>query len=66
MSEVDVDGTTVEIEPSHQYSIKFCCCATDGNRGKVTFVVIKAKQKAYRANKGLHNTNLRANKTTLR
>ena len=35
MSEVDVGGMTVEVEPFHQYSIKFCCCATDGSRGAV-------------------------------
>ena len=23
----------VEVEPSHQYSITFCCCVTDGSRG---------------------------------
>ena len=26
-------GMAVEIEPSHQYSITFCCCMTDGSRG---------------------------------
>jgi len=35
MSEADV-GVTVEVEPSHQYSITFCCCCvTDGSRGVV-------------------------------
>ena len=35
MSEADVGGMTVEIEPSHQYSITFCCHATDDMRGTV-------------------------------
>ena len=30
-SEVNVDGTAVEIEPSHQYSIAFCYFVTDGS-----------------------------------
>ncbi|MEQ5146204.1 hypothetical protein ABN231_18085 [Proteus mirabilis] len=34
-SEVDVGGMAVEVEPSHQYSITFCCCVTDGSRGAV-------------------------------
>jgi hypothetical protein len=28
MSEVDVDNMAIEVEPSHQYSIKFCCHVT--------------------------------------
>ena len=24
-------GEAVEVEPSHQYLITFCCCATDGS-----------------------------------
>ena len=31
--EVDVGGMEVEVEPSCQYSITFCCCMTDGSRG---------------------------------
>ena len=34
MSEADIDGMTVEAESSQQYSIKFCCHATDGSRGE--------------------------------
>ena len=34
-SEVDVGGTAVEVEPSHQYSIPFCCCMTESSRGAV-------------------------------
>jgi len=32
-SEVGVGGMAVESEPSHQHSVTFCCCVTDGNRG---------------------------------
>jgi len=35
MSEVDVDGMAVLIEPSHQYSVTFCFHMTDGSRGAV-------------------------------
>ena len=35
MAEADVGGVAVEVETSHQYSITFCCCATDGSRGAV-------------------------------
>ena len=34
MSQVDVDGMAVQVEPSRQYSITFCCCATNGSRGE--------------------------------
>ena len=34
-SEVDVGGMAVEVEPSHQYVMTFCCCATDGSRGAI-------------------------------
>ena len=34
-SEADVDGMAVEVEPSRQYSVKFCCRATDDSRGAV-------------------------------
>ena len=34
MSETD-GGSTVEVKPSHQYSIKCCCHVTDGSRGSV-------------------------------
>lgn len=30
-SEVDVSVMAVEAESSHQYSIMFCCCVTDGS-----------------------------------
>ena len=33
MSEVDVGGMALEVEPSHQRSITFCCHVTDGSRG---------------------------------
>ena len=33
--ELHVGGITVEFEPTHQYSITFCCCVTDGSRGAV-------------------------------
>jgi len=36
MSEEDFGGMAVEIEPSHQYSITFCCCVTNGSRQNVT------------------------------
>ena len=32
-SEVDFGGTAVEAETSHQYSVTFFCCVTDGSRG---------------------------------
>ena len=35
ISEADVGAMAVEAEPSHQYSITFCCCVTDGSRGAV-------------------------------
>ena len=28
-------GMTIEVEPSHQYSVTFCCCRTNGSRGAV-------------------------------
>jgi len=34
VSEADVGGMAVEVEPSHQYSIACCCCVTDGSRGQ--------------------------------
>jgi len=34
-SEADVGGRTLYVEPSHQYSVMFCCCATDGDREAV-------------------------------
>jgi len=34
-SEMDFGGMAAEVEPSHQYSITFCSCVTDGNRGAV-------------------------------
>ena len=35
ISEADVGGMAVEVEPSHQYSIAFFCHATDGSRGTI-------------------------------
>ena len=35
MLEEDIGGTAVEVVPSHQYFITFCCCVTDGSRGAV-------------------------------
>jgi len=35
MSFADVGGTAVEVEPSHQYSTRFCCHATNGSRRTV-------------------------------
>jgi len=35
MSEVDVGGMAVEVEPFHQYPVTFCCHVTDGSRGAV-------------------------------
>jgi len=35
MSEASVGGGTVGVEPFHQHSITFCCCAADGSRGAV-------------------------------
>jgi len=35
MSEADVGGMAVEVEPSHHYSVKFCCRVTDDSRGAV-------------------------------
>ena len=32
---LDVSGRAAEIEPSHQYSVQFCCHETDGSRGAV-------------------------------
>ena len=32
-SEVDTGSMAVQVEPSHQYSITFCCCVTDSRRG---------------------------------
>jgi len=35
MSEKDVGGMAVEVEPFQQYFITFCCHETDGSRGAV-------------------------------
>ena len=35
MSEVEVGGMAVEVEPSCHYPITFCFCTTDGSRGAV-------------------------------
>jgi len=32
-SEADGGGMAVEVEPSHQYSLRFCCHVPDGSRG---------------------------------
>ena len=39
MSEADVGGMAVEVEPSYQYSITVCCHVTDGSRGAVLYEV---------------------------
>ena len=44
-SEVDGGGLAVEVEPSHQYLITFCCCVTDGSRGKVMCTVFWDKKR---------------------
>jgi len=48
-SETDVGRMAVEVEPSHQYSLTFCCCVTDGSRGvvwqKVSDVEVGMKQR---------------------
>jgi len=31
--QADGGGMAVEVEPSHQYSVTFCCCMTEGCRG---------------------------------
>ena len=35
MSEADIGAMAVEVEPSHQNSVTFCCHATNGSRGTV-------------------------------
>ena len=42
ISKVDVSGMAVEVKPSHQYSITFCCCLTDGSltKGSLTWECI--------------------------
>ena len=35
VAEVDVSAMAVEVAPSHQYSITFCCCVRNGSRGAV-------------------------------
>jgi len=35
VSEMKVVGMAIDVEASHQYSVTFCCCATDGSRGAV-------------------------------
>jgi len=35
MSRVDAGGMAVEVDPSHQYSITFCCHETASNRRAV-------------------------------
>jgi len=35
MSEADIGAMAVEVEPSHQNSVTFCCHATNGSRGAV-------------------------------
>ena len=34
-SEANVVDRAVEVEPSHQYPVEFCCRATDDGRGAV-------------------------------
>ena len=35
VSEMDAGDMAVEVEPSHEYSVTFCCCAIDGSRRAV-------------------------------
>ena len=35
ISQADVGDMAVQVEPSHPYPLKFCCCATDDSRGIV-------------------------------
>ena len=35
LSEADVGGMAIKVEPYCQYSVAFCCCVTDGSRGVV-------------------------------
>lgn len=35
LSQHHIGGTVADVDPSHQYSIAFCCCETDGSRGAV-------------------------------
>lgn len=39
MSQADVGGMAVKVEPSNQYSLTFCCCVKDGSRGEVDMEV---------------------------
>lgn len=32
MSDLDIGGMTIEVKPSHQYSMTHCCCVADGSR----------------------------------
>ena len=34
-SEADAGGMAVDVEPSHHYSVTFCCCVADGSREAV-------------------------------
>ena len=34
-SELDVSSMAAEVEPSHKYSVAFCCLVTDDSRGAV-------------------------------
>jgi len=34
-SDAAVSCMAAEVEPSHQYSITYCCCVTDGSGGAV-------------------------------
>ena len=46
MSEVDVDGMAVEVEPSNQDSITFCCCVTGGQSDKsVPYTEVSIKER---------------------
>jgi hypothetical protein len=48
-SQADVRDMTVEVEPSRQYSVKFCCRATDDSRGHsdkmASHVEVRMKQR---------------------
>lgn len=42
-SAVDVSGMAVDVETSYQHSIKFCCCATEGGKSFISFVLHKIR-----------------------
>ena len=45
ISEKDVGGVTVGVEPSHQYPVMICCHVTDGSREVVSDMEACLKQR---------------------